>query len=459
MAPVFARLFKYRADPKTGTYTFGHRSYEPPRDLKNMPYDGFRPIEAHLGNWETARHTDWPEFASYFRQQAGFPHSDQPQPPEHDVLLALTRYGPFLEELTRAAGERPLTRFPVDWYREVVVATPAPHYSALQQIFSTLSLRACAELATDHADDALTDIELSSRLAQGMSAEPMLITELVQSVGVGLTLSPVWEGLADRRWSANQLARLQADLERIDALADAAFMLRGERAVDLKFINYWNAHRRLYSFAMPADGTSPFAIPMNKGLADLLGAVHPGRLVRPEQGRRRARAAGVFPRRHRSENTPRLPDKASAGARALAAVPLRPTTVIAKISVFSPAEILRRPAHTQTNVDEAVTACAVERFFLEHQSYPKRLDELVPAYLRRVPNDIIDGTPLRYQTTPDERYVLYSVGWNARDENGRVARNERGQISQTEGDWVWRYTDPEAPVPSGAAPQTRQDGG
>ena len=95
----------------------------------------------------------------------------------------------------------------------------------------------------------------------------------------------------------------------------------------------------------------------------------------------------------------------------------------------------------QTALDEAITACALERFFLDHQAYPDKLDELVPGYLAHVPTDVIDGAPLRYHPTPDGRYQLYGVGWNGRDDGGKVAWNKSNTLDPVEGDWVWQYTE------------------
>jgi hypothetical protein len=89
-------------------------------------------------------------------------------------------------------------------------------------------------------------------------------------------------------------------------------------------------------------------------------------------------------------------------------------------------------AHSQTEIVEALTACALERFRLAHDEYPENLDALVPQFLDTVPNDVIGGRPLHYRATGG-MFVLYSVGWNGRDDGG-----VRGQpLPSTDGDWVW----------------------
>jgi hypothetical protein len=60
------------------------------------------------------------------------------------------------------------------------------------------------------------------------------------------------------------------------------------------------------------------------------------------------------------------------------------------------------------------------------------------SVLRR---DIVNGEPLKYRREPDGRYLIYSVGWNAKDDGGTnvltKGEGERGGIP-LQGDWVWR---------------------
>ena len=98
-------------------------------------------------------------------------------------------------------------------------------------------------------------------------------------------------------------------------------------------------------------------------------------------------------------------------------------------------------ARGQTYVDAARVACALERHRLATGRLPERLESLVPTYLDRVPTDVADGHPLRYQSKPDGSYVLYSIGANLKDDHGtigvvKVIDNEP-VVRDELGDWVW----------------------
>ena len=64
---------------------------------------------------------------------------------------------------------------------------------------------------------------------------------------------------------------------------------------------------------------------------------------------------------------------------------------------------------------------ALERHYLVHGSYPNSLAALVPDYLKALPRDPWTGEPMRYRRLDTEgpKYVLYSVGPDAKDDGGQ----------------------------------------
>ncbi|MEK7794779.1 MAG: hypothetical protein AAB353_09630, partial [Candidatus Hydrogenedentota bacterium] len=62
-------------------------------------------------------------------------------------------------------------------------------------------------------------------------------------------------------------------------------------------------------------------------------------------------------------------------------------------------------------------AIATERFQRESDTYPAKLDDLVPKFLTSVPLDPFDGQALRYYGEPDW-FVVYSIGEDVRDDGG-----------------------------------------
>jgi hypothetical protein len=94
-------------------------------------------------------------------------------------------------------------------------------------------------------------------------------------------------------------------------------------------------------------------------------------------------------------------------------------------------------AHHQARVDMALIACALERHRLRLGHYPATLAALMPEFLSRIPNDIIGGQPFRYQASNDQRFRLYSIGWNEVDDGGvPTAWSSRS----VKGDWTWEVS-------------------
>jgi hypothetical protein len=101
-------------------------------------------------------------------------------------------------------------------------------------------------------------------------------------------------------------------------------------------------------------------------------------------------------------------------------------------------------ARVQTDVDLARVACALERYRQIHGNYPEALAEVAPLFPGPFPHDIITGEPLHYRRTENGNFLLYSVGWNGKDDGG-VPPQERNfddlffHERETGGDWVWMF--------------------
>ena len=90
---------------------------------------------------------------------------------------------------------------------------------------------------------------------------------------------------------------------------------------------------------------------------------------------------------------------------------------------------LQTVARNQTFVSEALIVCGLERYRRANGEYPATLARLSPGFLENLPHDIITDEALKYRRTADGQFLLYSVGWNERDDDGNPEKDK--------GDWVW----------------------
>jgi len=106
-----------------------------------------------------------------------------------------------------------------------------------------------------------------------------------------------------------------------------------------------------------------------------------------------------------------------------------PYEIFATISIAVFPSTIIRLTQNQVMLHEAAVACALERYWLTHGTYPASLSELPGP----IPNDVITGKPFIYERRSDGSFLLYSVGWNEIDDHGEV----KGNIDRKQGDWVW----------------------
>jgi hypothetical protein len=93
-------------------------------------------------------------------------------------------------------------------------------------------------------------------------------------------------------------------------------------------------------------------------------------------------------------------------------------------------------AMAQTAANQAALACALERYWLANSQFPEKLESLAPRYLTDLPRDLLSGEPYRYRRTDQSQFVLYSIGWNEKDDGGTPGPT---LFDEKQGDWVWEY--------------------
>lgn len=84
----------------------------------------------------------------------------------------------------------------------------------------------------------------------------------------------------------------------------------------------------------------------------------------------------------------------------------------------------------------AGVALAVERHRLDHNAWPRDLQQLVPDYIPEVPRDPFDGKPLRLRSFPGG-VMIYSVGPDARDNRGSFDRTDPWLADRDIGFRLW----------------------
>lgn len=345
--------------------------------------------------------------------------------------------GPVFAEL-RAASQRPACRFNVKYDFAPLVGILLPHLTAVKGLVQRLAWRADAELVLGRTNQAAEDLLLGYYLADTVKAEPILISHLVRLACHAIQTRVLYDGLAGHRWSDNQLQRFQAVLEKNDLLNDTARALRGERA--------GFGVRLIEQVITRAAGFQVDDLMENgeKARGHVLGGVMPTGWLYLEM-LNLCRAHDRFQTPFLAWQNGQL--EISGFMQKLAETEtevsaLRPMPALLQHRLLSclllPAlgKVWPRGLQAQVRNDLARTACALERYYLAHGSYPESLPALSPQFAPKVPLDLMSGRPLVYRRANPHSFVLYSLGGNLADDGGKTVL-QHGGASTTQGDWVW----------------------
>lgn len=292
---------------------------------------------------------------------------------------------------------------------------PVVNFPAVRNFAQTLGARAQCHLLLGRPEEALNDLTLINdfcgRILAGQRPETLLSAMVNQSVR-GLYAAQIGEGLRLQAWREPQLTALQEQLKAIELLGQVkdAFTLRAvitDRALE-SVPSAGMVKRTAWARLYPRGwGYQHLAARLNLDF-DRLSSIDPAKELM-------------------------FPERIAAASKQSRALEQGAYGFVGSLAQLNFERACQNTAHNQTEIVEAFTACALERFRLVQGEYPENLDALVPQFLDILPKDVIGGGQLHYRRATGGTFVLYSVGWNGRDDGG-----VRGQpLPGTDGDWVW----------------------
>jgi hypothetical protein len=300
--------------------------------------------------------------------------------------------------------------------------------------------------ALHHGDpEAAADFAAAQvAIITGLSADQLLISQLVAQAVAAIAFQPAWEGLQTRAWNEAQLARLQRGWEGPDFLQSLTRSLIMERAMTVSYLQTLRASPGEFaqfvdSLSAGGTPTPPLAAPTSTGIAGLAEtALHLGRHAVTRAGARVRALAWCWlwsfedERRVLSEYQTLIQESRSTrngGPLQDLAPEIPPDDEIVStlesrrypVSSSAVAAVRRSVSRTHRAIvlqRMMVTAIALHRYQLVRSGLPRNLDELTPAFLAVVQLDPMDGKPLRYRPNADGSFLLYSIGENRVEEGG-----------------------------------------
>ncbi len=374
-------------------------------------------VAPYKRNWQTGGLTDAHELSDVLAEsyRKAFPNAPVPQ----DGLEQFDQLYPFMDGLRAAAAVRRYCRMPQDYPPQSPFSRMLALSTGQIATAKVLTLHSDLALSENKPDVALEDIRINFMITDGMTREPFLVSGLVAIGMSAINLNTVYNGLNRHSWDDAQLAELERILSGIDFLADYQHALRGEIVgMTLPLLDEMRADRPIYAVDQ-ASGETKQESSWNFWPTGWIDA------------RKADATERVFSAVHLIDLKSRVVD--APGADQLTGDP-----VLSALKKFS---------RMQVWVDEVRIACGLERYRLAHGTYPDSLEALVPDDVDRLPHDIMNGEPYCYRLRPEGTFLLYSVGWNQKDDGGVEAFQKDSPKAEelTQGDWVW-------PVPKVAGP-------
>ncbi len=291
-----------------------------------------------------------------------------------------------------------------DWVYADVLSLwklPPAHMKALKHCSLLLQLHTIFHGPAADNDTIIAGIHDELRLGDSLRREPGMFSYLLQIATYAIALNGLERALSVTTFTDAQLTQLDEMLAASSARLDLCAALVTQRCFIIEEFQYKQRLGRPPLRNLLRTGGLLYWAPgiQARGLPDILGYlekyVEAADLPLPE---RLARFRAI------NDEVDRL----------------SALHVLAKIWMpFSTGSMLfELDPRIRVHFDLARTALAIERFRLPTDALPERLDELVPRYLPQVPIDPFDGQPIRYRRRP-AGYLLYSVGADGQDNNGR----------------------------------------
>jgi hypothetical protein len=329
--------------------------------------------------------------------------------------------------LIRKALQRPYSRMNGNY--SVPYEIPIPNFVTVRITAQTLSAMTRCHLLAGKPEEALRDLTLMHDLCRIDTNQPItLVGAMINAAVFGLYKETLADGLKWYAWREPQLAALEEQLKTINILLPLQQSFEKERAATCHTLEYTPSVKLLELFMeiQPARQTRWTTLK-----SSILGGLLPRGWLYQNMVTS-ANLEANFDTLVDSTNKIVFADKVEdVNKKAHAFSRWSPYAFMLALAVPNFTRAYQTTAHNQTLINQALIACALERFRLAHGQYPETLDALVPQFLEKIPYDVIGGQPPHYRRPADGTFALYSVGWSGKDGGG-----VRGK-SNEEGDWVW----------------------
>ena len=364
--------------------------------------------------------------------------------PVAEVLAGFKPLESDFEALFTACA-RPRARLSGD-YRRLLLDAPFLNFVTLRTFTQDLAVRAGAHLLAGMPERALQDVRTMRRLVKvTQESNPTLISAMISVAVAGLYVETIGIGVEHRLWPETQweaLAEEMLEVEVLPALRDA---LACERARALSLLDSSSCLQLATVLGeRPSDSAPATSVPnpddllvamFNRQDRPVLTPTSAMFILAPSGWKRQNQllVARLHEGLQESFHGPHGRLNAEKHAQAIAQIErgLRkpnPRNLIACALMPNFLKAASTAAKNQALLSQTVVALSLEHYRADTGQYPEDLDALTPKYLKTLPQEVTTSASPRYRRTPNDSYMLYSVGLDGKDDGGNAPA-----------DWVWAH--------------------
>ncbi len=309
----------------------------------------------------------------------------------------------ILEAELRPKTQRPLVSSPLKREQQLLPLTA-------RKAAQIHGMRAMAYLDLGQHEQALNEVKGGLRIVRAYFADPDidLVSYMIANAILALDISPVWEGMVDRKWTDTELLTLRDELAAIEPAKIWPEMIDSERRWENAALDELTAAPLSVRSDMVAQ---IFGKPENrfgKAFMSMSGILCTTGLIRDNQ-----LASNSWWDSGTEMITP--DGRWHPGATSfdyslshLSAVD-RIRYRFAYIAAPSLARAACRAAVVEACLNHASLAVAIERYRRQHQDLPENISVLVPEFIAAVPLDPM-GHPVKYSRESADAFRLDSMG-------------------------------------------------
>ena len=297
-------------------------------------------------------------------------------------------------------------------------------------------LRSHALLEKGDSINAFKDVERALFLTECLKNDPRLVVQTLRLSMLRSLLSPIWEGLAKRKWNIEQLEEIQKKLSSINIIEGLSKGLEFDRH-NLNQVHSYFRELAIQDSAAYRAGLISYGLSLQSMKSIQWFYISPLAFINNSQAK-----SNILYFKYTREGFDKLerrvyPNKLTDLYQYLENNKSHPFYLTSSLIMPSSSTMIKAGT-VQVMIDHAHVACAIEAYKLRNGGYPRELKNLA----KKLPNDVFTGESYLYENEEKGLYLIASKGWAQNTESKEIIGLQRSanKIKTKNSNLIWHYS-------------------